>query len=248
MRPADKPEFVKLLQLCYSTLMKPLPTFEAIDLWVTILEPYSIDQVRAALSAHMRESKFPPVPADVVSRMPKESDGRPDANEAWAIALRSRDEYDTVEWTQECAEAFHKAQIVLDGGDEVGARMAFKATYERLVEEARAQRRPVQWAVSLGFDAGRREAVIAESVRAGRLSIEYARSVVPALAAPQVADDPVKAAQSLSRLRALVAGMPSASEKLARARAEQTRRERESLDAAKRATAQRVAAYEASHA
>ena len=38
MRPSDQSEFVKLLNLCYSTLLRPLPTFEAIDLWQTILE------------------------------------------------------------------------------------------------------------------------------------------------------------------------------------------------------------------
>lgn len=248
MQNADKPEFVKTLNLCYATLLKPLPPVESLSLWFTILEPYSIEKVRTALSQHMRESKFPPVPADVVTRLPKESDGRPDANEAWAIALRSRDERDTVVWTQECAEAFSIASAVLDGGDEVGARMAFKAAYERLIEKSRAAGAKPQWLMSLGHDPALREAAAGDAVRAGRLSIEHARAAVPALAAPQSMDDPRKAEEGLARLRAMVGGIPSTAEKIARAREQQEAMQREILAIAKQATARRVAEYQSSHA
>lgn len=248
MKPTDKAEFVQLLNLCYATLLKPLPPVEGLQLWLTVLEPYSIEQVRAALSQHMRESKFPPVPADVVSRMPKESDGRPDANEAWAIALRSRDERDTVVWTQECAESFAIARAVLEGGDEVGARMAFKAAYERLVETSRAAGKPAQWIKSLGHDPALREAALADAVRAGRLLLADVQSVVPALAAPEVVEDPAKYAQSLARLREMVGSIPSTTEKLARARETFAREQREALATAKRVAAQTVTDYERSHA
>lgn len=248
MQNADKAEFVKTLNLCYATLLKPLPPVESLGLWFTILEPYSIEQVRAALSQHMRESKFPPVPADVVTRLPKESDGRPDANEAWAIALRSRDERDTVVWTQESAEAFTIASAVLDAGDEVGARMAFKAAYERLVEKSRAAGAKPQWHMSLGHDPLLRESAATEAVRAGRLSIAHARAAVPALAAPKSTDDPRKAEEGLARLRAMVGGIPSAAEKLARVQAQQAELQRDILSAAKKAAARRVDEYTASHA
>lgn len=244
MRPTDKPEFVKLLNLCYSTLLKPLPPFESIDLWLTVLEPYSIEQVRGALSAHMRESKFPPMPADVVQRLPRESDGRPDANEAWAIALRSRDERDTVVWTQECAEAFSVATSVLDGSDEVGARMAFKAAYERIVERNRANSAPVQWLTSLGYDPELRERAVADAVRAGRLALSHAQAIVPALAAPDEPFDAAVAESNLARLRAMVGGIPSARERLAQKMAENAKVLRENLETAKRASARRVAEYE----
>jgi hypothetical protein len=248
MQNADKAEFVKTLNLCYATLLKPLPPVESLALWFTILEPYSIDQVRAALSQHMRESKFPPVPADVVTRLPKESDDRPDANEAWAIALRSRDERDTVVWTQECAEAFAICSAVLDGGDEVGARMAFKAAYERLTEKARAQGRKAQWLISLGHDPALRESAATEAVRTGRLQLSHARAVVPALAAPEATDDPRTAQEGLARLRAMVGGIPSAAEKLARAQEQKAALQRDILAIAKQSIARRVADYQTSHA
>lgn len=244
MHQSEKAEFVKTLNLCYATLLKPLPPVEALSLWWAVLEPYSLDQVRAALSQHMRESKFPPVPADVVTRLPRESDGRPDANEAWAISLRSRDERETVVWTQECAEAFETAREVLDVGDEVGARMAFKAKYERLVEEARASGKPAQWVKSLGHDPALREAAITEAVRGGRLSLADARVVLPALAAPEEVGDPAQAEANLARLRQLVGAIPSAAEKLARAQQERERSQREATEQAKARAAQLVAEYE----
>jgi hypothetical protein len=246
MTPNDKAEFVKLLNLCYATLLKQLPSVEGLQLWMTILEPYSIEQVRAALSAHMRESKFPPVPADVVQRMPKATDDRPDANEAWAISLRSRDERDTVVWTQECAEAFSIASSVLEGGDEVGARMAFKAAYERLVEASRAAGKPVQWIKSLGHDPALREAPITEAVRAGRLALADARAVLPMLAAPDDDYDSTKAEANLAELRRMVRSIPSSAEKLAKAAELQSTVARAAVDAAKRRMAQRVAEHEGS--
>jgi hypothetical protein len=248
MKSADKPEFVKLLNLCYSTVLKPLPPLESIQLWLTLLEPYSIEQVRVALSTHMRESNFAPVPADVVKRMPKESNGHPEANEAWAIALRSRDERDTVVWTNETAQAFSIAKSVLDEGDEVGARMAFKEAYARLVEAARARGAKPEWVMSLGHDAQRRDQVLSEAVTAGRLLLANVAGVVPALAAPAETSDMLSVETNLAKMKTIVAGIESARARAAIERSRAARAEQDRLDEAKRETARRVAEYEASHA
>lgn len=247
MREADTPEFVKLLNLCYSTVLRPLPTFESIDLWVTLLEPYSIDQVRIALSQHMRESKFPPVPADVLQRLPKESDGRPEADEAWAIALRARDERDTVVWTSEIAEAWNAALPVLDG-DEIGARMAFKAAYARITERNRSTGVAARWTVSLGFDTARREEVVTHAVREGRLQLSAAVAAVPLLAGPSDDHACIDVAANLARLRSMVAGIPSARDRAAAAAVRRAREDAAQLELAKIDTARRVAEYERSHA
>lgn len=181
MKNTDKSEFVSTLNLCYATLLKPLPSVDALNLWFKLLEPYSIEQVKAALAQHMCESKFPPVPADVVQRMPQQSDGRPDAEEAWAISRGAVDEDETVVWTQECAAAFAKVEHLLLARDDVAARMAFKSAYTRLVEQARAQKIVPHWYSSNGRDAARREYVIAQAVRDGRLTLEHAKTIVPAV-------------------------------------------------------------------
>ena len=64
--------------------------------------------------------------------------------------------------------------------------MAFKETYQRLVGEARDAGVPVSWSPSLGHDPAGREAALMAAVSKGRLSLEYARGIVPSLPAPAV--------------------------------------------------------------
>lgn len=248
METTDKRAFKDALDLAYETVRQPLPSPAVLQVFWAKLERYPLDMVLRAISRHVDVSEFAPTPAGLLKHLPAESDGRPAADEAWAIALRSRDERDTVVWTQECAEAFSAALPVLEGGDEVGARMAFKAAYARVVERNRAAGAKPQWLMSLGHDPALREAAASDAVRTGRLSIAHVSAVVPALAAPDSTDDPRKAEEGLARLRAMVGGIPSAAEKFARARADQAELQRTILDIAKKADARRVAEYQSSHA
>ena len=72
-------------------------------------------------------------------------DGRPGADEAWAIALEALDEACSVVWCGEIQQAFAIARPVLVAGDKIGARMAFRNAYDRLVRDARVQRKPERW-------------------------------------------------------------------------------------------------------
>lgn len=68
--------------------------------------------------------------------------GRPaGAEEFWAISLASRDEADT--GRLDGGKRRDLAMPILDLGDEVSARMAFKESYIRIVAQARAARQPV---------------------------------------------------------------------------------------------------------
>lgn len=138
------------------------------------LQEYPLHEVEAGLHAHSRDperGRFLPMPADIIAQIKGivANDGRPGAEEAWAVSLRSCDEALTVVWTAEMAEAFGMCRAVLDVGDEIGARMAFKETYTRLVTAAREARRPPVWTASLGFDHDGREAALLPHVQAGRL-------------------------------------------------------------------------------
>jgi hypothetical protein len=243
MQAADRPNFLAALTRTFATYGKPLPDPEVLGVWVTTLDPYPIEGIARALAQHVAECRFAPVPADVTSRLPRQTDDRPDANEAWAISLRSRDERDTVVWTQECAEAFSVCLPVLEGGDEVGARMAFKSAYERIVERERAAGRQAQWMKSLGFDADRRDAVLAEGIRAGRLQLEDVRAVAPQLAAPDSEYDLGQAERNLDRLKQLTSTIPSARERMARLRAAEESQQRKLLDTIKADTQRRVDEY-----
>lgn len=79
-----------------------------------------------------------------------ELSGRFAPNEAWALALQSLDERNTVVWTNEIRAAWGVAQQVMQVGDKVGGRMAFVAAYERIVKDARDARQMPQVEVSEG--------------------------------------------------------------------------------------------------
>ena len=100
--------------------------------------------------------------------------GRPSANEAWATALSANDERNTVVWTEEMAQAWEVARPVVQGGDEIGGRMAFKDAYERLVRAARDERRTPVVTVSVGWDAEQRAAAVEKAVKIGYMPGEQA--------------------------------------------------------------------------
>ncbi len=85
--------------------------------------------------------------------MLERASGRPSADEAWALALETFDEAATVCLTDEILLAAVAASPVWESGDRVGARMAFKAAYERVLNERRLQgQRPRLAALArLGF-------------------------------------------------------------------------------------------------
>lgn len=138
------------------------------------LSAYSIAQVRAALDAHVKDpvrGKFPPLPADVIAQIESRTaqDGHPGPEEAWAIARRADDENVTLVWTEEIAECWGICLPVLRGGDEVGARMAFKEAYVARIAKARQASKPVVWHATLGHDAAQRDAALEQAYAAGLL-------------------------------------------------------------------------------
>ena len=114
--------------------------------------------------------------------------GRPGANEAWATALSALDERNTVVWTEEMAQAWEVARPVVQGGDEIGGRMAFKDAYERLVRVAREERRTPAVTVSMGWDADLRAAGVEKAVKLGYMPAGDAAAYLPA---PKSVIDPL---------------------------------------------------------
>lgn len=169
MRAADHPAMTALLARVMASYGKPLPEASILKAWLDELAPFSPRTIELAFSEYsMERPDFPPVPNSIAARC-RLNDGRPDENEAWAQSLPALDEFASVTWTKEMGDAFHVARPLLEGGDEIGARMAFKDAYKRLVAEARAKNAPAVWTVSAGFDGERRQLEVARAVRAGLL-------------------------------------------------------------------------------
>lgn len=115
---------------------------------------------------------------DILERLDS-ADGRPAADEAWTTALLALDESQTVIWTDETRQAFAIAKPCLDIHDRVGARMAFKAAYDRLLADARARRTRVEWTASLGQDVECRRIALESAVLAGKIPATQAAGLLP---------------------------------------------------------------------
>lgn len=187
MREQDFEPFVAMLDDVASLLNhgKPLTSGHK-SMFFRAMSAHSLDAVRCGFDEHVKDpvrGRFMPAPADLLAQIEGlvANDGRPGPEEAWACALRSADEDNTVVWTDETAKAWAVAVPVLDGGDQIGARMAFKEAYVRLTDEARRARRPPHWLTSLGFDPKRRDEALAQAFAAGRIG----GAALPALPAPE---------------------------------------------------------------
>lgn len=139
------------------------------------LEAYPEQAALEALRRCCREVKGRLTLSDILSRL---DDGRPGVEEAWAAI--PRDEYQSVVWTEEMRQAWGVALPLLEE-DPVAARMAFKDAYCKLVDKARTNREPVRWSVSLGRDPAGRETVVAEAVRAGKITQAHAKALIPSV-------------------------------------------------------------------
>lgn len=219
MLDADKREFSDILN---ATL--PIYRMEASKetkrLWWEILKRHEIKAVSVAFSEHVTQNGKGITPADITKLIELAShDGRPGSDEAWAMI--PRDEAASAVMTTEMAEAMGVAQPLLDEGDQVAARMAFKAAYERIVTANKMAGVEPKWFPSLGYDKACRESVLANAVRLGRLGADQALNLLPpdkqtnmqqgAGAALMIENRPCseeKARENLEKMKTMLAGAP----------------------------------------
>lgn len=152
------------------------------------LAEHSQDNIAEALRACRHECKGKLTLSEILQRL-RAADGRPDPNEAWAIALQSFDEVQTVLLTPEIQQAAAAASPVMAAKDKIGARMAFIAAYERLVAEARRTAQPVRWSLSLGYSQELRAIAIQDGVRLGRITQEGASAFIAQHSIPAITQD-----------------------------------------------------------
>lgn len=256
MFESDFDPFVGLLDAVYSLHGKTLPT-TAKPLFFRALGAYSLNTVRAAIDAHVKDSQrgqFPPKPADLIAQIEGAAgnDERPGPEEAWAIAVQAFDEASTIMLNDEIAEALGIARPIFDLGDEVGARMAFREAYTRIVAQARSTGVPVKWWPSLGSDRDGRKEVLERAVVRGLLTADspVMREVLPAPtqsvplleAIAAAAPTKAEARETLDALRKLLERDPEEDD---RKRHERLMVERESVAARKAELLQQVKSYEA---
>lgn len=138
---------------------------------VSMLAPYPESSVITALQRCCLELRSITV-ADIIARI---DDGRPGPQEAWAMLPRSEEVSAVI--TSEMLEAYSVAYPLM--ADPIAARVAFLEKYTKLLGDARANRRPVEWVPSLGHDKVGREAALREAVDRGRITAPQAAALLP---------------------------------------------------------------------
>ena len=160
---------------------------DAAELIADDLADYPATAVSAALKSCRRGGGK--LTTDSILQRVQAADGRPGKDEAWAIAMTTNDEFETVVLTDEIQLALAAAKPVLDAGDKVGARMAFISAYERFVGQARQDAKPVNWHVSVGFDANRRIQAVTKAMELKRIPREHGQKYLVDLSVEPVTED-----------------------------------------------------------
>lgn len=143
------------------------------------LRQYDYEAIEKAAWAHTQ------MPGDAGHWMPKISDLTkilaPNAwlaaDEVWARMPKS--EADSAMMTKESAEAMGAATALLEIGDKVAARMAFKSAYDRLVDQAKAEGRAPVYFASFGTEKSHHSTMLANAVQAGQIELQHAIELAP---------------------------------------------------------------------
>jgi hypothetical protein len=184
---ADKLDLIEALCMTAEAMGSTLSP-NAAKMMADDLERFTVNDLVNALTACRREVTGRLTLAAIIQRA-EAADGRPGKDEAWAIAMTTNDEWETVVLTDEIQLALAAAKPILDAGDKVGARMAFLSAYERLVSQAREDSKRPNWHVSVGFDANRRVEAIAKAVQMQRITQESGRLYLADLRVTPITED-----------------------------------------------------------
>jgi hypothetical protein len=142
------------------------------------------ERLALAFARARKEYEYPSLPPVAFIRKMAgtgaHSDGRPGPEESWArMPKGERMEENTVIWCEEERIAYGACRSLLLDGDLVGARMAFKERYEKELAAARAQRKPVRWIVSAGYDVEHRLMALVTAIQEKQIAPEAAVEFVP---------------------------------------------------------------------
>ena len=146
--------------------------------------------ILAALARCRMELRGPLKVSDILARI---SDGRPDADEAWAMMPQS--ELASVVWTDEMAKAWGVALPLLEAEDVGNARVAFREVYDKAVLEARLRQELPHWTPSLGRDVAERECALLDALRKRRLSVAHVAQLLPSTNLPMSAEETMEQEQ-----------------------------------------------------
>jgi len=144
-----------------------------LEMWWEALKAFPDGAVMAAAIQHLKSSHFKPQLADIAKLCAAQLDGQwLGVDEAWALMPKS--EHESAMLTNEIAQAIAAATPLIESGDRVAARMAFKDCYGRLVERAKLEGRQPRYFPSYGTDRHGVVSMLAKAVQTGQVSLDAA--------------------------------------------------------------------------
>lgn len=156
-----------------------------------ILKNYEFEEVDRAIKVILSNPEslpFMPKASEIIAAMPSKAGASwLSADEAWAHVVSAYDENNSVVFpSDEAQKAWHQAaQPIFSQRDQSPARMAFRAAYDRLVNDARAQGIRPKAKFVAGFDPALRIEVANKYIALGVLVDDDVPEYI-ALAAPEI--------------------------------------------------------------
>lgn len=158
------------------------PSDGAVLLAFNLLKEYDIKDISQALVSHLTDpelGRFAPKPADVIYQIKKANhDGRLESDEAWSLCLSFFDDHQTVVINDEITESLKFAGDIYRAGDATAARLAFRATYAKVVQKNREIGKEVKWWPSLGTDLQIKKQVLQDAVASGQFTADYVNQIL----------------------------------------------------------------------
>lgn len=238
MNEKDRAEFAQVVRATFNNYGREAPMQETLRMWWGLLAEFEIVTVRLAFSRHVvSDPKYPPTIGQILEILNAGNKaGRLGAEEAWAVAVKACDETETVVMNDEIAQAWGICKPIMDLGDEVGARMAFKEAYQRITAAATE---PVKWWPSIGSDPHKRDAALSVAKRQGLLPAPYVAALLPPPMPTKATGNP----EGLQRVKDEIAKMNLSRMDRVVARDASVKADRDAVIAAKRAIAERIEKY-----
>lgn len=171
-RRGDRATLADAIALTAETCGHSLSTAAA-EMLADDLSAFDEADILAALARCRLELDGPLRAAEVLSRI---DDGRPNADEAWAMMPSG--EQDSVVWTEEMVQAWGSVLPLLNADDPAKAQAAFRIAYQKKVIAARMRGKAPQWTPSLGHDVAGRELALRQAMAKGRITAEQAEMLL----------------------------------------------------------------------
>lgn len=143
MNDTDKRAFGQLMRATFEMQGAQPPSRDALAMWWAKCQPYTLEQVRAALSSYLDTGRGAPQWSQVRQYLPTAEGDWPAPEQA--VAMMGFTENSTVVMCDEMAHAAFAVQEQFESGDRVGARINAKRIYEDAVRQAKAAGKRPRW-------------------------------------------------------------------------------------------------------